>query len=155
MNASDWRKLFVVFVLGSALGCFSTRIIDAFGFHPLLAVIPGVFSACVLAFVLRRSELPSFFAECAVFAYANYLGIAFSRAAGHDNAFASAWGATVEGWVSGLTPLVLLVGIGYAGVVVGFGVVVWGVAQRFNRTEAEERDARFLEFLDSETRRGI
>jgi hypothetical protein len=149
----DWRRVALFAAVGFALGYTVTRGIEATSLPGILALIPGVAGALFLGFALRKLEIPSFFGECGVFAYANYVGIALVRAVGHSNAFARHLGPWMEGRVDGLNLLVLIVGVGYSGFVVGLGIAAHAFFQRLDRPERLVRDDRFLEFLGSSARK--
>lgn len=146
MDRTPIGRLLILVAGGFALGYGGTLMVDKVGGNPLLASLVVVLGAVCVGIWLRRCEFLNLVVESALYAYCSYLGLALVRATSLHEHLAQDLDV---GKAIDLTPLILLVGVGFAAVIV-FVVAMpaWMISGRLSEPRAVNADT-FWSFVES------
>ena len=154
MDPLNWKRAFVLGLIGAALGFGAATLVEATDWHPLVAPLLCAGGAAIVAFTLRKCEILNCLVEAAIFVYGTFLGLSFVRT-GHnylEHYFPSV-PLTPTTLLHEINLVVLWVGLPYTfAVVLLVCLPVWALAQ-LSKQKLMERDERFWQFVDDQTRR--
>lgn len=154
MDPLNWKRALLLAVIGVAVGFGAATLVETTDWHPLVAPLVCAVGMSVVAFTLRKCEVLNCLVEGAIYAYGTYLGMSFVRT-GHNylEHYFPSMPLTPTTLLHQLNLVVLAVGLPYTfAMVLIVCLPVWALAQLSKHTPIE-RDERFWEFVDDQTRR--
>jgi hypothetical protein len=154
MDPLNWKRALALGIIGVAIGFGAAALVEATDWHPLVAPLLCAAGAAAVAFALRKCEVLNCLVESAIFTYGTFLGLSFVRT-GHNylERYFPSMPQTPTALLHELNLVVLWVGLPYTfAVVLLVCLPVWALAQ-MSKEAPTERDERFWQFLDDQTRR--
>lgn len=154
MDPFNWKRALVLAVIGLALGYAAATLVERTDWHPLVAPLLCAAGAGLVALALRKCEILNCLVEAAIFAYGTFLGMSFVRT-GHNylEHYFPSMPLTPTTLLHQLNLVVLAVGLPYTfAVVLLVCMPAWALGQ-ISKHALLERDERFWEFVDDQTRR--
>jgi ABC-type proline/glycine betaine transport system permease subunit len=145
MDPIPGGRMIILITGGFAVGYGATLLVDGAGGNPLLASLIVALGAVLVGIWLRRFEFLNLVVESAIFAYCSYVGIALVRTPALQNFFAQ----HLDNGTPYLTPIVLLVGIGFAvAIVFLIAMPAWMIAARLSERPDPNKE-KFWSFVES------
>ena len=154
MDPLNWKRALLLGVIGLAAGFGAATLVEATDSHPLIAPLLCAVGAAAVAFTLRKCEVLNCLVEAAIYGYGTYLGMSFVRTGNNYlEHYIPSVPATPTVLLHQLNLVVLAVGLPYTFAMVFLVCLpVWALAQ-IAKPKPLERDERFWEFVDDQTRR--